>query len=142
MWSWLKFCKGRKSETAAEPARAEESPAPTPPYRRAAEPPKADPPILEGVLEDPPGPPLLLMYNIQGGEGLAPEKLAEFMVKSKRRATRYFRGKEEVKHRVTYRSKTAIEFEFNRSFEPQVVPGKSVLIRWVNKANEEEIAAL
>jgi hypothetical protein len=74
-----------------------------------------------------------LMYNIQGGEGLAPDKLEEFMAKSRRRAIRYFSGKE-VKHRVTERKADSIQFEFNRGYEPQHVPGSPVRIRWTNKA--------
>jgi|SRR5580692_12003271 hypothetical protein len=77
--------------------------------------------------------PLDLMYNVQGGDNIAPDKLEEFMEKSRRRAVRHFSGKE-VKHRVTHKSADTIEFVFNRDYEPQNVPGGVVRIRWVNKA--------
>jgi len=93
---------------------------------------------IEAVLE--PDPPIDLMYTVQGGDGLDPAKLKEFMDKSRRRAIRYFQGKE-VKHRIAHKSKYSIEFVFNRDHEPQHVPGEPVRIRWVNKVPHNEVDA-
>ncbi len=52
--------------------------------------PYREPHTIEAVLE--PDPPIDLMYNVQGGDGLEPSKLREFMEKSRRRAIRYDGG--------------------------------------------------
>ncbi len=95
-------------------------------------PPKPEPKVIDAVFEEGP----YLMYNVQGGEGLAPKLMAEFMAKSRRRALRHFKGKE-VKHRVRHKSRTKIEFEFNRPGDPNHVEGPSVRIRWTNKSIDD-----
>lgn len=99
------------------------------PYRGASEPKESK--VIDAEFEEGP----YLMYNIQGGEGLDKKLMAEFMAKSRRRAVRHFKGKE-VKHRVRHKSRTKIEFEFNRKDDPNHVEGPSVCIRWTNKSAE------
>ena len=99
-------------------------------------PPKPEPKVIEAEFEEGP----YLMYNMKGGEALPYTLLEEFKAKSRRRALRYFKGKE-VKHRVTHRSRTQIELEFNRPGDPNVVPGGSVKIRWTNKDLDHAVDA-
>lgn len=99
-------------------------------------PPKPEPKVIDAEFEEGP----YLMYNIQGGEGLPKSLMDEFMAKSRRRAVRYFKGKE-VKHRVKHKGRDKIEFEFNRPGDPNHVEGPSVRIRWTNKSYEDAVDA-
>ncbi len=110
-----------------------EEPKPEPKSTALAKPEPA--PLAEQPYREPPKPVIVvdLMYNIQGGEGVDPAKIEEFKQKSRRRAIRYFSGKE-IRHRITAQTTDSIEFIFNRVGEPQHVPGEPVRIRWTNKA--------
>jgi hypothetical protein len=123
-WKKLVFGKAKPAlaptPTSTALAVVEPKPPPGAPYRAVLEP--------------------VLMYNMQGGEDLDYFLLQEFKEKSRRRARRYFEGKE-VKHRVTHRSRDVIEFEFNRAGDPNHVPGSSVRIRWTNKSHEHAVDA-
>jgi hypothetical protein len=117
--SILEFFRTKEPKSTAL-TKLEPAPLAGRPYRESQQ----EPPKL--VVVD-------LMYNIQGGEGVDPSKIEEFKQKSRRRAIRYFSGKE-IRHRIMDRTTDSISFIFNRVGEPQHVAGGTVRIRWTNKA--------
>ena len=121
--SWFKGVLAWLScEAPASPVKAE---APKPEPTAPAEPP---PPSSRAYREaPPPTPELHLMWNIDEGEGGHSKEVVErIKAKTRRRATRYFTGKE-VRHRVLERKPDSIRFAFFRR------SGKPLRIRWTNK---------
>jgi hypothetical protein len=114
----------RRSE---EPGPTEQISEPSPPSPRSDHPYREPPASVaeddgDGVIG-------AELVSITGDEKLPESFMNTCKDKSKRRAIRYFKGKE-VKHRVTYKSKDEIELEFNREGDPGKIAGKSVRIRW------------
>jgi hypothetical protein len=107
VWAWLSCEEPAK---APEPVK-EEALAPVS-YRDAA--------------PSEPRPELNLYWNIEGDESHPQEVIEQIKAKTRRRATRHFRGKE-VRHRVIEKKPDTIRFAFFRR------SGTPLKIRWTNK---------